>query len=131
MWRRSIRIFSISLSTRSVLRFNKPLLSSSYSSSSTTATPPPKLEGRYLLAFTCKRCQHQQQKHLSKQAYHHGVVIVRCDGCSNLHLIADNLGWFRDNPVNIETLLKEKGEELVVKLSSQDLLDLADDSHNK
>jgi len=35
------------------------------------------------------------------------VVLIRCEGCDNLHLIADNLGWFRDERVNIEDILRE------------------------
>ena len=41
-----------------------------------------------------------------------GVVLIRCEGCDNLHLIADNLGWFRDEGVNIEQLMKEKGKKV-------------------
>ena len=40
------------------------------------------------------------------------VVLIRCEGCDNLHLIADNLGWFRDEGVNIEQLMKEKGKKV-------------------
>ena len=41
-----------------------------------------------------------------------GVVLIRCEGCDNLHLIADNLGWFRDENVNIEQLMKEQGKKV-------------------
>ena len=29
-------------------------------------------------------------------------MVFRCGNCENLHLIADNLGWFEDEPVNVE-----------------------------
>lgn len=29
-----------------------------------------------------------------------------------MHLIADNLGWFRDEKVNIEQIMKEKGSKV-------------------
>jgi protein import protein ZIM17 len=53
------------------------------------------------MAFTCSKCETKQAKTFSKESYTQGVVLVRCDGCNNLHLIADNLGWFRDTKVNI------------------------------
>ena len=62
---------------------------------------------------------------MSKKSYEKGVVLIRCDGCENLHLVADNLGWFRDQKTNVVDILREKEEE-VRTLSDVDMLDLTD-----
>lgn len=74
-----------------------------------------KVESRKkLIAFTCKKCQTRNTKTMSALAYEKGVVIIRCDGCKNNHLIADNLGWFGPDPNkrNIEKLMKLNGENV-------------------
>ncbi|KAM0734518.1 DNL-type zinc finger protein [Formica fusca] len=71
-----------------------------------------KLEGKLKLMFTCKRCCTRNTRLISKLAYNKGVVIVRCNGCKNNHLIADNLGWFSEisTRTNIEKIMALKGE---------------------
>ncbi|PAA79203.1 hypothetical protein BOX15_Mlig020231g2, partial [Macrostomum lignano] len=65
------------------------------------------------IVFTCKVCSTRQARSFSRVAYDRGVVIIRCDGCQNLHLIADNLHWFDHvGGRNVEQILRERGEEV-------------------
>lgn len=70
------------------------------------------------MAYTCGVCETKQARTFSKASYEEGVVLLRCEKCDNLHLIADNLGWFEDEKTNIEQLMKEKGESVHTNLTS-------------
>lgn len=73
------------------------------------------------MVFTCKVCETRSVKTVCRESYEKGVVVVRCGGCLNLHLIADRLGWFGE-PASVEDLLAARGEE--VKKGSIDSLNL-------
>ncbi|RLN08839.1 uncharacterized protein C2845_PM11G21660 [Panicum miliaceum] len=83
-----------------------------------------KISPRHDLAmvFTCKVCETRSMKMASRDSYDNGVVVARCGGCNNLHLIADRLGWFGE-PGSIEDFLAAKGEE--VKKGSTDTLNFS------
>ena len=65
-----------------------------------------------LIAFNCNVCSTRNQKHMSHRAYTNGLVLIKCDGCKNLHLIADHLGWFSspNERLDIEKILEAKGQ---------------------
>ena len=52
------------------------------------------------------RCQKRSEETFSKQSYHHGTVIIRCEGCRNLHLIADHLHIISETRVELEDILQ-------------------------
>ncbi|CAL5056501.1 unnamed protein product [Urochloa decumbens] len=83
-----------------------------------------KISPRHDLAmvFTCKVCETRSMKMASRDSYNNGVVVARCGGCNNLHLIADRLGWFGE-PGSIEDFLAAQGEE--VKKGSMDTLNFS------
>jgi hypothetical protein len=73
-------------------------LSSSPSSSININSIPGTSKGKRQLAiiYTCSICNTRSAKKFTERAYNHGVVLVRCPKCENLHLIADRLGYFTD-----------------------------------
>ncbi len=101
------------------------LLKSEKNTPSTTTTQEDALtaeekefvDGRLFIRFDCKVCSTTNSKFMSKHAYTKGVVIIRCDGCQNLHLMADHLGWFdsQSPPGTIEDILKRSGKESEIK----------------
>ena len=73
------------------------------------------------MAYTCTKCDRKQARTFSKDSYTKGVVLLRCEGCDSLHLVADNLGWFKDSKTNIEDIMREKGESVNTNLTDQAL----------
>ncbi|KAF3433961.1 hypothetical protein FNV43_RR25064 [Rhamnella rubrinervis] len=73
------------------------------------------------MIFTCKVCETRSVKTVCRESYEKGVVVARCGGCNNLHLIADHLGWFGE-PGRVEDFLAARGEE--VKKGTTDTLGL-------
>jgi hypothetical protein len=69
---------------------------------------------RMIIGFTCKVCNARSYKAMGKKSYNEGVVIIKCESCKNLHLMADHLGWFDSmkNIGTIEDILREKGESI-------------------
>mmetsp|Transcript_33091 Transcript_33091/g.46197 ORF Transcript_33091/g.46197 Transcript_33091/m.46197 type:complete len:186 (-) Transcript_33091:187-744(-) len=68
---------------------------------------------RMMIAFTCNVCETRSARMFSKKSYEEGVVIITCPECKSNHLIADRLGWFDDESVDIETIMREKGQEII------------------
>lgn len=92
---------------------------------STTALFKPENQ-QMMIAFTCKKCDTRSSHTFSKQGYTHGSVAIQCPGCKNRHLISDNLGIFRDNKVNLEELLKAKGENVATSTDALVFEDIPD-----
>jgi protein import protein ZIM17 len=64
---------------------------------------------KMVIQFTCNVCNVSSMKKFSKNSYEHGVVLVRCPSCQNLHVIADRLGYFGDKDWDIEKHIQEQG----------------------
>jgi len=77
---------------------------------SSEAKPRKLLEPHYQLIFTCVPCGARSSHSVSKQGYHKGSVLISCPDCRNRHIISDNLNIFGDRKINVEDLLREKGQ---------------------
>ena len=76
---------------------------------------------KLVIQFTCTSDQCEEAraadeaarrvtKVISKKSYETGVVLVRCP-CENLHMIADNLGWFGEEK-NVVELMQKRGQSV-------------------
>ncbi|KCV69512.1 hypothetical protein H696_03933 [Fonticula alba] len=74
-----------------------------------------------------RECGHQNVRFISPEAYTSGLVIARCESCRNLHLVADNLGWFSDQhgpdstagpakPKRLEEMLSATGQTVLRRM---------------
>lgn len=130
--RRSLLAFQrvVSLSNRqslSISNFTARL--SSVSTNRIELGKIDELERKFQLFYTCKKCSNRNSHLISKLAYEKGVVIVKCAGCQNNHLIADNLKWFKDDKTNIEDILREKGEQVKkVSIEGSEIIELLKDN---
>jgi len=91
-----------------------------------TATVPGVKTGQgglYAIFYTCKVCNVRSGKTFSKKAYHEGIVVVKCPGCQKLHLVADHLGWFASKGTDIETIMRERGQDITRLSSDEEVLE--------
>lgn len=81
------------------------------------------------IIYTCVKCNTRSAKQFTEHAYRNGVVMVKCPGCQNLHLIADRLGWFEDmdddfeGGWDIEKALARAGEN-VTAVTNDNVLEM-------
>ncbi|CAB0010832.1 unnamed protein product [Nesidiocoris tenuis] len=95
-----------------------------------SATEPAHIDPM-LPSLRCRRVKASAAGHVhsinlsSKDLHVIHLNAIRCDGCSNNHLIADNLNWFTDmdGKRNIEDILAEKGES-VQKVITESTLEI-------
>ncbi|KAI5950158.1 DNLZ [Candida jiufengensis] len=82
------------------------------SSGSANQPDPNSDKGELLIEFTCNVCDTRSKHNMSKQAYEHGTVLIQCPKCKSRHLIADNLGFIRDEKFNLKDYLESEGQSI-------------------
>lgn len=88
-------------------------------------------DDKLAILFTCNVCETRSGKKISRQAYDNGVVIARCPGCDNLHLIADRLDYFGDD-WDIEKVMEKHGDSInVIDSDDEKVLQLTFDAVKK
>jgi len=73
------------------------------------------------IEFICTVCKETVAKTFSKHSYEKGVVIIRCGGCKNLHLIADNLGFTGYSEKNVEEIAENQGDAISTSWDGREL----------
>lgn len=132
IFRRSLIAFQRLAVTRQPLPINNLRSCSSIPTNRIELGKIDELDKKFQLYYTCKKCNSRNAHIISKLAYEKGVVIVKCSGCQNNHLIADNMKWFKDNKTNIEDILREKGEAVRrVSVDGSEILEVLERETNK
>lgn len=79
---------------------------------------------RFLMMYTCKKCNSRNAQLISKIAYKEGIVVSTCKTCKVTHLIADNLKKLdmAEYGAKIDEYLESKGEKVQrLTITAQDL----------
>ncbi|KAI5960799.1 DNLZ [Candida pseudojiufengensis] len=101
----STSVFKVSTTTLNFKRLQ--------STSGSPNQPDPNVDqGELLIEFTCNVCDTRSKHNMSKQAYEHGTVLIQCPECKSRHLIADNLGFIRDEKFNLKDYLESEGQSI-------------------
>ncbi|KAI5955995.1 DNLZ [Candida theae] len=79
---------------------------------SSSTQPDANGKGELLIEFTCNVCDERSAHNMSKQAYEHGTVLIQCPKCKSRHLIADHLGFIRDENFNLKDYIESQGDKI-------------------
>ncbi|KAL3650004.1 hypothetical protein CASFOL_006407 [Castilleja foliolosa] len=74
----------------------------------------PSVKQDHAVIFSCKPCNARSVKIVCRDSYDKGVVVARCDGCNDLHLIVDRLGVVGEH-ASIADFLAAHGQDVEKK----------------